>query len=385
MIRHSLFLFCFCAVLSGAEARWQRWDGSMGSGALRIVDGNWRLDNEALDAAQIFEVHLIHAEQDHGGRRDDRTAIVLLRDGARLVGELSDLPSFANLTLNRGGGRDATTLTLPGAAVRAVELHALQSGALIGPRPQEPYSILTNGRVVPGEAEWLTSFDLGIRGPAGRMRLSRERLHRIVLTSDSPREPGSPGDMVLRSTAGDVVAGHIQTLDAEQVVIVLTDDLGTVRFPRSEVLSLSRRSERIRSLCDLAPDAVETTPWLDFVREPVVDGSLFGGPLVLDELPLLRGIAMHARSLFRWQLDGTWQRLRCTIGLDRTLSDRGEAVFVVRGDGRELFRQAIQGTEPAQALDLALDGIKVLELELDFGTYGSGGSHGIWGDPRLIR
>ena len=62
--------------------------------------------------------------------------------------------------------------------------------------------------------------------------------------------------------------------------------------------------------------------------------------------------------------------------------DRGEVIFRVLGDGRELYASGIisQGDTPKE-IDLDLKGIEVLELTVDSGEKGFSGDHALWIHP----
>ncbi|MBP5759970.1 MAG: NPCBM/NEW2 domain-containing protein, partial [Verrucomicrobia bacterium] len=62
--------------------------------------------------------------------------------------------------------------------------------------------------------------------------------------------------------------------------------------------------------------------------------------------------------------------------------DRGEVVFRVLGDGRELYASGIisQGDAP-QEIDLDLKGVEILELIVEPGEKGSSGDHALWIHP----
>jgi predicted esterase len=121
-------------------------------------------------------------------------------------------------------------------------------------------------------------------------------------------------------------------------------------------------------------------------------------PLKLGARTYKSGIAVQA-----WQepctgtydIGGAWRRLRATIGIEvegaRHLSDPQKAgtrvYFVVRGDGKELYRSPTftWDARPAE-MDLDVTGVKMLELEVaNEATWNNAASSVDWADIRLEK
>lgn len=97
-----------------------------------------------------------------------------------------------------------------------------------------------------------------------------------------------------------------------------------------------------------------------------------------------RGIYAHAPARHVWNLGGKWKNFAAHAGLPDG-HDGGSCVFVVKGDGKELFRS--KPTEPGQLVSLKLPVADVKELELvveDAGD-GIGSDWGCWFDPEVSR
>jgi hypothetical protein len=60
-------------------------------------------------------------------------------------------------------------------------------------------------------------------------------------------------------------------------------------------------------------------------------------------------------------------------------------VFVVRGDGRELFRSKRLGPDQLERFDLDMTGVRSLELEVEDGGDGNTSDWGTWFEPELTR
>jgi len=63
----------------------------------------------------------------------------------------------------------------------------------------------------------------------------------------------------------------------------------------------------------------------------------------------------------------------------------GSVVFVVKGDGKELFRSDLIKDNQVQNLDIDITGISKLELLTENGNDGANGDWGVWLEPTLQR
>lgn len=95
------------------------------------------------------------------------------------------------------------------------------------------------------------------------------------------------------------------------------------------------------------------------------------------------GIYAHAPALHRYDLAGAWKRLRGECGLPSQAG--GSVVFLIRADGREVFRSPTLGPGRTAAYDVELSGVRTLELVTQDGGDGNGADWGVWLAPELTR
>ena len=108
------------------------------------------------------------------------------------------------------------------------------------------------------------------------------------------------------------------------------------------------------------------------------------------EFPLLRtgealyekGIFAHAPSRLVFDLNGRWKSFSARAGLQR---GGNSAVFVVKGDGKELFRSPLLQGEETRDVRVNVAGVKTLELVCEDGGDGNGGDWSVWFNPRIAR
>jgi hypothetical protein len=142
-----------------------------------------------------------------------------------------------------------------------------------------------------------------------------------------------------------------------------------------------------------AKDGWVAISWAKFRR-----ASTGWGPPLRDQVPLEgpgqcflqvggkffdRGLYAHAPSTYELGLAGNWARFRSDYGLQDGHS--GSVVFVVRGDGRELFRSSLVKDQVLRSLDVDVTGVNLLELSVEDGGDGANSDWGVWIGPQLRK
>jgi hypothetical protein len=96
-----------------------------------------------------------------------------------------------------------------------------------------------------------------------------------------------------------------------------------------------------------------------------------------------RGIYAHAPANHVYDLGGKWARLTGTAGAAQ--GKGASVVFVVVGDGKELWRSKKINEGDAIPFDVEVKGVRKLELRVEDGGNGNGSDWGLWLDPALLR
>jgi hypothetical protein len=104
---------------------------------------------------------------------------------------------------------------------------------------------------------------------------------------------------------------------------------------------------------------------------PRRDASFEGSGLWLGEGSDMRqyekGLSIHSRSVLIYRLQDAHRKLTADVGIDSRLRGRGNVVLVIKGDDTELLRRSIAGEDPPLPLDLNIEGVRRLEILVDFG------------------
>jgi hypothetical protein len=353
------------------------WAGEQRQGELTYARNAWQVTNgdqrQTLPASEVAAVRF-DARRHHAGEEGGQVTLI---DGSRISGTIGLSSQLETVPVARGEEQ----LELPGDQVAMLEFGPLDPGASPGAMPPPPYVIMRNGKTVAATLSWLTYLEIGIGTEAGRLRLSRDQVHRMILRQSAATTPQN-GAVRLSTVLGDSVGGQLISLDQDSATLRVGKlDL---RFRRDRLLRIDSSDRRSTSLLALKPAKITTTPYLGLVREPRFNHSLFDGALLGQGIRYQQGIATHSRTAISYELGGRFDLLMVDVGIDPTISEQGAAVCVIKGDGKELQRLELDADKAVQPLLCPLSGVNRLELLVDFGPGGSSGDYVTWGDPQLI-
>lgn len=95
------------------------------------------------------------------------------------------------------------------------------------------------------------------------------------------------------------------------------------------------------------------------------------------------GLYAHAPSNYQWELGGKWKSLHGQGGLQDGCT--GSVVFVVRGDGKELWRSKLVKADTLIPFTVNVAGIHQLDLIAEDGGDGAASDWAIWIEPSIGR
>ncbi|MDR3109765.1 MAG: NPCBM/NEW2 domain-containing protein [Planctomycetaceae bacterium] len=97
------------------------------------------------------------------------------------------------------------------------------------------------------------------------------------------------------------------------------------------------------------------------------------------------GLYAHAPSVYKLNLDGKWKNFEFGYGVQN--GRWGKVRFILRGDGKELFRSepVTEQAEGERVKTISVENVKTLELIVESATEGISGAWGIWTVPVLSR
>jgi hypothetical protein len=118
----------------------------------------------------------------------------------------------------------------------------------------------------------------------------------------------------------------------------------------------------------------------EYCREDPTDRRVF---LEIGSKFYPKGLYAHSPSKYVFNLGKRWKTFTSDYGLQK--GGDGKVVFVVKGDGKELFRSDVIGRSREQELNVDVSGVDTLELIVENGSDKNARCWSIWGAPKLSR
>lgn len=118
------------------------------------------------------------------------------------------------------------------------------------------------------------------------------------------------------------------------------------------------------------------------------NAGVTGLPLQIGDKTFKRGLGTHARSDLHVKLFKSAARFTATVGADASAgkaADKASIEFVVRGDGKVLWRSGLmRRADAAKRVAVDLKGVDLLTLEVTDGGDGKRGDYAAWADAFII-
>ncbi|MDO8630758.1 MAG: NPCBM/NEW2 domain-containing protein [Phycisphaerales bacterium] len=214
-------------------------------------------------------------------------------------------------------------------------------------------------------------------------KFQNDRIFGIVFATGAREAPVFP--MSVELADGSVFSGTLERADAD-TMRVATSVGAAVDVPIADVAKVWFRSDRLVHVGDLKPVG-ERVEGIVHAGWPVQrDRSVSGSPLSICGRKFERGLGVHSRTELSYAINGEFERLAATIGIDDAVRPLGSVVMRVAGDSKVLFDSGeIGGTDGARDVIVDVAGVKTLTLTVDYGEGLDVSDQADWGDVRLIR
>jgi hypothetical protein len=225
-----------------------------------------------------------------------------------------------------------------------------------------------------------------------RLPVKRSKIQGLLYYRSTGR---SLPNAVCRITDSDGSIWQARSIRLEGENFCWTTPLGLeVSCPAGSVVRIDFSRGKIVYLSDLEPESALWTPYFGSGRSlpamakffgPREDRGLEPGALQLDGKPYQKGLALHSRTNLVYRLPGRFRRFQATVGIDDRVRPRGNVLLVIRGDDRILLETTVAGTDPAQAVDLDLGGVRRLAILVDYGDLLDVADHLDLCDARIVK
>ncbi len=189
---------------------------------------------------------------------------------------------------------------------------------------------------------------------------------------------------------GDVLSGRIESIKRGTLrfkPLFGEENSAHVDIPLAQLATIGVRNGRLTWLGDLKPSGIVQVPYFDRLMPFRVDQSLTGGPLVLVDGPVAKGVAVHTRCTLTYDIAGSNERFRAKVGFQQPEGKTGRAALRIMGDGKVLWQQADLHGDASHpvAVDLNVAHVLSLSLVADYGPTFDVAGRVVWGDARLIK
>ncbi|WP_367872058.1 NPCBM/NEW2 domain-containing protein [Luteolibacter sp. Populi] len=94
-----------------------------------------------------------------------------------------------------------------------------------------------------------------------------------------------------------------------------------------------------------------------------------------------KGLPAHCPASHVFNTAGRWKKFQATAGLRDGAGAGARAIFIVKGDGKELYRSAQLPEGKIASVDIDITGVKELSLETESGMEHSHTCWAVWGMP----
>ena len=229
--------------------------------------------------------------------------------------------------------------------------------------------------------ESITADSVSFDRHGKKQTIPRDNIHGVILASPDLDEP-MPCSAVMEDRSS--FAGKVISLVGGKLQLQMIDGI-EVELPWENVLRLRVYSPRLVSVAGLDPQKIKTqailAPKWQFRRNL----SVAGNELTIGDTKFDQGLGMAAGMQVTYDLGGDFDLFTATIGIDSETENRGDCEFVLRGDGREIFRQRVRGKDEPTLIKADMKGIRELVIAVEPGEDLDLADHANWAEASLLE
>jgi hypothetical protein len=228
----------------------------------------------------------------------------------------------------------------------------------------------------------LTDEQLTFQFEGQERTLPRNRLYGIAVAQAQAED--EPTRCLITLAGGTRLAGDLTALAGGKATLELPGG-SKLELPWSSVSRVDIRSSRVAFLSDLKPLAAQEAALVTLPRSWQRDKNVLAGPLTLGTRIFDKGIGVHARSSLTFAAGKKYDTLAAVIGIDAAAGGKGDCVFVVLGDGEQVFTKRVKGSEPPQDIQVDIARYDQVTLLVEPGADLDLADHANWCDARFIK
>jgi len=317
--------------------------------------------------------------------------LCLLADGGRLIGRWLPAPDGQVRVRNRVLGEavlrfaELRAVRLGGVAEDTAARAELERWLADPPTGDDVLIALAEGRV--------TSLRGALRGlspDGGRFTYGGRDLpirpavaYAVVFGGGS--WPEAQREIRVHIDDGSRLCGRMAGGD-DLTIAVVTGGGTAMRVPIDHVEAIEFRSPRVTFASDLRPAEAKFEPYLPAAWPPRMDRAVSNRPIRLGGREYAKGIGVHSRSELAFDVEGKYRLFAATIGIDDAVRPRGDVVFRVVADDREVFVSGpVSGRDPPRPIRVEIGGARRVRLIVEYAGQFDIGDHADWAEARFIR
>jgi len=236
-------------------------------------------------------------------------------------------------------------------------------------------------QAVDGLIEKISGDKITFQWSGASREIPLSRIYGMVAAQIAPKKRRLGANIT--AVNGSTIHGDLQGL-AEGVLTVRLPDGTRLPIPWANVASIDIRSSRLLYLSDIDPDQEEQRALVTFSRKAMRDRSITGGPLSLLKKTYDKGIGVHAHSELTFDLGGEYDTLVATIGIDDAAEGKGDCIFQVFADGREVYSQRVKGGEEPREMKVPISEAALIKLVVLPGADLDLADHANWCDVKVV-
>ncbi|WP_166826273.1 NPCBM/NEW2 domain-containing protein [Thalassoroseus pseudoceratinae] len=195
--------------------------------------------------------------------------------------------------------------------------------------------------------------------------LPRERVFGIVYANRDVPKTAAVCDVILTSDAKFQVQSLVSN-DGKLNGKLLGGSEFSISMESIKTLDFSLG--KIRYLSDMEPRKTEHTPFWDLEYKVLRNRNFQGDPLKLGDQVYERGLWIHSQTRLTYRIGGDFTRFKAVMGIDEAVASNGlgNVEVIISGDGKELLKQVVTGTDDPVAVDLDVSDVINLEIFVGF-------------------
>lgn len=237
--------------------------------------------------------------------------------------------------------------------------------------------------VVRGGLQKLTPKEALFTWNDAERRVERAKVYGLVLAHHGPK-PDLTGRCLIQLRDGSSLWAAVAKLEQGRLSARLAEDAELV-LPWDAVCRLDVRSSRMVFLSDLDPIGVVEEALVTYAGPWRRDRNVVGGPLTLGKTVYEKGLGVHSRCRLTYEVGGRYDTFAAVIGLDASAAGKGDCVFAVSADGKELLKKRMRGTDRPAPVRLRIAAASQLTLSVEWGEDLDLADRANWCDARLLK